>query len=349
MHELGSVEHAGGGLMTRPVGGQRAAVVAGIAGHVPEQVLTNGDLITRFDTSDEWIRSRTGIGERRVARPGEATSDLAVQAGAAALASVAAIEPIDLVILATSTPDHPCPATAPAVAARLGLGGVAAFDVGAVCSGFVYGLAVAQGMIAGGVVRSALLIGADVFSTILNPNDRSTNAVFGDGAGAMVLRAGRSDELGAVHAIDLGSDGDLTDLIAVRAGGSRQPTADGEADRWFAMQGQAVYRHAILRMTESSGKALAATGWRPDQVDLLVAHQANARILATVGAELGVTPDRVYSNISTVGNTVAASIPLALADAHAQGQLTAGDRLLLTAFGGGAAWGSVTLTWPRLP
>ncbi|MFC0548308.1 beta-ketoacyl-ACP synthase III [Kutzneria chonburiensis] len=348
MRELVSVEHAGGGLTTRSVGEQRVAVVAGIAGHVPEQVLTNGDLITRFDTSDEWIRSRTGIGERRVARPGEATSDLAVQAGSAALASVAAIEPIDLVILATSTPDHPCPATAPAVAARLGLKGVAAFDVGAVCSGFVYGLAVAQGMIAGGVVKSALLIGADVFSTILNPADRSTNAVFGDGAGAMVLRAGESDELGAVHAIDLGSDGDLADLITVRAGGSREPTAEHGADRWFSMQGQAVYRHAVLRMTESSRKVLAAKGWRPDDVDRLVAHQANARILATVGAELGVAPNRVYSNISTVGNTVAASIPLALADAHAQGQLAAGDRLLLTAFGGGATWGSVTLTWPHL-
>jgi 3-oxoacyl-[acyl-carrier-protein] synthase-3 len=331
--------------------GRRAAVVAGVAGHVPEQALTNDDLAGRFDTSDEWIRGRTGIRRRHIAKPGEATSDLAVAAGAAALRASGAWDPVDLVVLATSTPDHPCPATAPAVAARLGLGGVAAFDVGAVCSGFVYGIAVANGMIAGGVASTALVIGADVFSTILNPHDRSTNAVFGDGAGAMVLRAGDPAEPGAINTIDLGSDGDLTDLITVRAGGSRHPdrTAADQPDRWFAMRGQAVYRHAVRRMTESSRKALAGSGWRPDQVDRFVAHQANARILATVGAELGIAPQRVHSNVERVGNTVAASIPLALADANTAGALAAGDRVLLTAFGGGATWGSVTLTWPRLP
>ncbi|EWM19079.1 3-oxoacyl-[acyl-carrier-protein] synthase III [Kutzneria sp. 744] len=342
-----SVDHAGVGLITSPPPGRRAAVVAGVAGHVPEQALANSDLESRFDTSDEWIRSRTGIRRRHLAGPDEATSDLAVAAGVKALKAAGSKDSPDLVILATSTPDHPCPATAPAVAARLGLGGVAAFDIGAVCSGFVYGLAVANGVIAGGAASTVLLIGADVFSTILNPADRSTNAVFGDGAGAMVLRAGNSAAPGAIHAIDLGSDGNLTDLITVRGGGSRFPERDGE-DRWFAMQGQAVYRHAVRRMTESSRKALAATGWEPEQVDRFVAHQANARILATVGTELGIPPDRVYSNVEMVGNTVAASIPLALADAHADGSLAAGDRVLLTAFGGGATWGSVTLSWPRL-
>jgi 3-oxoacyl-[acyl-carrier-protein] synthase-3 len=328
------------------------AVVAGVGGHVPSTVVTNAELSSRFDTSDDWIRSRTGIVARRRVEPGESTSDLAVAAGAAALKCAAATgdDGVDLVILATATPDHTCPATAPAVAHRLGLGQVPAFDIAAVCSGFVYGLSVANGMIAAGTARRVLLIGADTFSTILNPADRATVTVFGDGAGAVVLRAGEPGEPGAVQGFDLGSDGDLTDLIMVRSGGSRYPdrTSADEADRWFTMEGQAVYRHAVLRMAASARSAMAGAGWQPSDVDSFVAHQANARILATVGAELGIEPTRVYSNIAAVGNTVAASIPLALADATATGELSPGDRVLLAAFGGGVTWGAAALRWPDL-
>jgi 3-oxoacyl-(acyl-carrier-protein) synthase III len=328
---------------------RRVAVLAGVGGYVPSAVITNAELASRFDTSEEWIQGRTGIRSRRHVAPGvEATSDLAVAAGRAALADVEGA--VDTVLLATTTPDQPCPATAPLVAHQLGLGEVAAIDLAAVCSGFVYGLAVADGLIAAGTARRVLLIGADTFSTIIHPGDRGAGSLFGDGAGAVVLRAGEPDEPGAVLAVDLGSDGGLADLIAVRAGGSRHPdtrTAD-ERSRYFAMHGQAVYRHAVRRMTATARTVLTRTGWQPSDVDCLVAHQANARILETVGAELGIGPDRVYRNIAAVGNTAAGSIPLALADAATTGVLRPGDRVLLSAFGGGATWGAAALTWPDL-
>ncbi|MCP3804804.1 ketoacyl-ACP synthase III [Allokutzneria sp. A3M-2-11 16] len=328
--------------------------MAGIGRHVPPTVLTNADLCQRFDTSDEWIRARTGIRSRHVVRLDEATSDLAVHAASAALRSADATAgsseasaDVDLVVLATATPDHPCPATAPLIAARLGLGAVPAFDVGAVCSGFVYGLAVADGMIRNGVARRVLLIGADAFTTLLNPADRSAAVVFGDAAAALVLRAGRADEPGAVQSLALGSDGRLAELISIPAGGSRAPRGEPE-DRWIAMQGQAVYRHAVERMGEVALTALERAGWSVDDVDKFVAHQANQRILDTVAGKLGLPADRVYSNVAERGNTVAASIPLALDEADESGELRAGDRVLLSAFGAGATWGAATLTWPRL-
>ncbi|GGM25221.1 beta-ketoacyl-ACP synthase III [Micromonospora yangpuensis] len=331
---------------------RRSSVIAGIGGYTPDQVITNADLCRRFDTTQEWIVSRTGISTRHRVAPGQSTSDLAVAAAQAALESAVDLggPAVDLVILATTTPDRPCPATAPLVAARLGLDTIPAFDLSAVCSGFVYALSVADGMIAAGTARRVLVIGADAFTTILNPGDRATATVFGDGAGAMVLRAGEAGEPGALLGFDLGADGNQADLITVAAGGSARPDpreAD-EADRWFAMRGQAVYRHAVLRMTETARAAMAVAGWQPNEVDRLVAHQANARILTTVGAELEIPPDRVYSNITNVGNTVAASVPLALADAAAAGVLRRGDRVLVSAFGGGTTWGAAAFTWPEL-
>lgn len=324
---------------------RRVAVVAGVGGHVPSTVVGNAELAARFDTSDEWIAGRTGIRTRRRVRPGEgSTSDLAVAAATAALKS-AGDDHVDLVVLATATPDHRCPATAPVVAHRLGLGQVPAFDVAAVCSGFVYGLAVADGLIAAGTAERVLLIGADTVTTILDPADRATATVFGDGAGAVVLRAGRADEPGAVLGFDLGSDGALEHLITVPAGGSRDP--DGP-ERWFTMRGQAVYRHAVLRMTATAQAVLGRAGWAAADVDRFVAHQANARILATVGERLGIVPGRVYANLAEVGNTVAASVPLALAAAAASGDLRPGDRVLIAAFGGGVTWGGAALTWPDL-
>ncbi|WP_394622258.1 beta-ketoacyl-ACP synthase 3 [Lentzea sp. JNUCC 0626] len=314
---------------------ERSAVFAAVGAHVPSIVVTNDDLAARLDTSDEWITSRTGIRTRQVVEPGGSTSDLAIAAGMAALRAAGSDASIDAVVLATSTPDRLVPATAPAVAAGLGLAGVPAFDVDAVCSGFVYGLAVANGLIAAATADRVLLIGADTFSTIVDPTDRATAPLFGDGAGAVVLRAGEPDEPGALLAFELGSDGALAELITVR-------------DGWFAMQGQAVYRQAVTRMAGAARGVLARTGWEPGDVDSFVGHQANLRILRAVGADLGVDADRVHTNVTEVGNTVSASIPLALAHAHAAGRIRAGHRVLLSAFGGGATWGAATLVWPEL-
>ncbi|MGW7049447.1 beta-ketoacyl-ACP synthase III [Streptomyces avermitilis] len=330
--------------------GGRAAVITGIGGYVPPDLVTNDDLAQRLDTSDAWIRSRTGIAERHVIAPGTATSDLAVEAGLRALKS-AGDEHVDAVVLATTTPDQPCPATAPQVAARLGLGQVPAFDVAAVCSGFLFGLATASGLIAAGVAGTVLLVAADAFTTIINPEDRTTAVIFADGAGAVVLRAGAADEPGAVGPLVLGSDGELSHLIEVPAGGSRQrssgPTTDPD-DQYFRMLGRDTYRHAVERMTGASQQAAELAGWRIDDVDRFAAHQANARILDSVAERLGVPAERQLTNIARVGNTGAASIPLLLAQAAADGRLGAGHRVLLTAFGGGLSWGAGTLVWPEV-
>ncbi|GKQ35354.1 beta-ketoacyl-ACP synthase III [Streptomyces sp. A012304] len=328
----------------------RAAVIAGIGCHLPPDVVTNEDLTRRLDTSDAWIRSRTGIAARHMVAPGVATSDLAVEAGQRALESAG--DGADAVVLATTTPDRPCPATAPDVADRLGLGNVAAFDVSAVCSGFLYGLATASGLITSGTAERVLLIAADAFTTIIDPQDRGTAVIFADGAGAVLLRAGDPDEPGAVGRVVLGSDGGLNRLIQVPAGGSRQRSsgvAAAPGEEFFRMSGREVYRHAVERMTASSRQAAEAAGWgAPAAADRFGAHQANARILATVAQELGIPPERRLSNIERVGNTGAASLAVLLAQATAEGTLSAGHRLLLTAFGGGLAWGATALVWPDL-
>lgn len=328
----------------------RAAVVTGIGSYVPPNVVTNEDLSARLDTSDAWIRSRTGIAERYVVSPGTSTSDLAVEAGLRALKS-AGDEEVGAVVLATTTPDQPCPATAPQVAARLGLGRVPAFDVAAVCSGFLYGLASAAGLVAAGIADRVLLIAADAFTTIVNPEDRTTAVIFADGAGAVVLRAGSPGEAGALGPLVLGSDGELSHLIEVPAGGSRTRSAGrpvAPEDHYFRMLGRDTYRHAVEHMTAASTEAAERAGWRLDEVDRFVAHQANARILEAVSDRLGIPAERRLSNIARVGNTGAASIPLLLAEATAEGRLTAGNRVLLTAFGGGLSWGAATLVWPGL-
>ncbi|MFJ8885234.1 beta-ketoacyl-ACP synthase III [Streptomyces sp. NPDC102402] len=330
--------------------GGRAAVVSGIGAYLPPDLVTNDDLAQRLDTSDAWIRSRTGIAERYMVAPGTATSDLAVEAGLRALKS-AGDERVGAVVLATTTPDHPCPATAPQVAARLGLGQVPAFDVAAVCSGFLYGLATASGLLAAGVADSVLLIAADAFTTIINPEDRTTCVIFADGAGAVVLRKGEAGEPGAVGPLVLGSEGELSHLIEVPAGGSRQRSSGpvtAPEDQFFQMLGRETYRHAVERMTEASLKATELAGWRIEDVDQFAAHQANARILESVSERLGVPAERQLTNIAQVGNTGAASIPLLLSQAAADGRLTAGQRVLLTAFGGGLSWGATTLVWPEV-
>lgn len=325
-----------------------AAVVTAVSGVVPSRKVTNADLAARLDTTDEWIRTRTGIHSRYVVEPGGATSDLAVAAGRAVLTGD---DRVDMLILATSTPDHPVPATAPLVAHRLGLGGIPAFDLNAVCTGFLYGLAMADSLIRSGTARRVLLIGADAYSSIVNPADRTTVAVFGDGAGAVTLRAGETDEPGALGGFDLGGDGGLSDLITVRAGGSRLPDRSAvtdPADLWFAMEGRLVYRNAVRHMASASRRALAHAGWSVDDVDVFIAHQANMRILETVADEVGIARERVFANVAEVGNTVAASVPLALHDAVRANVLRPGHRVLLVAFGGGLTWGATTLVWPTV-
>jgi 3-oxoacyl-[acyl-carrier-protein] synthase-3 len=312
-------------------------------------VVSNDDLAGRLETSHEWIFSRTGISRRHVVEPGVGTGDLALIAGQRALASAAAggVSGASLVVLATATPDRPLPGTAPAVASRLGLPEVPALDVSAVCAGFVYAVAMGASAITAGLADSALVIGADTFTTIVDPDDRSTAPIFGDGAGAVVLRAGERDEPGALLGFDLGSDGAHEDLIMVPSGGSREPRGDEPRD-FFTMEGRAVYRHAITRMTESTRAVLKQSAWTVDSLDRLVGHQANARILRSVANHLGLSAEQAVVAIEDVGNTSAASIPLALTTASRSGELQAGQRVALTAFGGGLTWGSATLVWPEL-
>jgi 3-oxoacyl-[acyl-carrier-protein] synthase-3 len=328
----------------------RHAVICGAGAWLPPRVVTNDDLASYLDTSNEWITSRTGIRARHVVDRGMATSDLATEAGTLALKSAGGGD-VDAVVLATTTPDRLCPATAPEVAARLGLTGVAAWDVSAVCSGFLYGLASAVGVIASGTADRVLLIGAEAFSTIINPNDRTTAVIFADGAGAVVLRAGTADELGTVGPCVLGSDGSGSDLICIPAGGARQRSSGeqmAKTDHYFQMRGGEVYRHAVQQITDCSLHALHRAGWRVQDVDRFVPHQANIRICTAVAEELGISENRRVSNIDRVGNTAAASIPLLLAQAAAAGELRPGHRVLIAGFGGGLTWGAATLVWPDI-
>ncbi len=317
--------------------------ITGLGSYLPEQVVTNEDFARRLDTSDEWIRTRTGIRERHYAAPDEATSDLATAAGRAALHDAGlTADDVDVIIVATTTPDHPVPATAPIVAARLGRT-CTAFDLNAACSGFVYGLQVGAGIAAGG--STVLLIGAETLTRYVDPDDRSIAVLFGDGAGAVVLQR---DDASTIGPFDLGSDGSELEILWMRAGGSREPfdpIAHAEASSRMSMRGGDVYRHAVTRMTSSSQIVLEAASMTIDDVDLMVGHQANLRILEAVGQRLGLPEDRCHVTVDRHGNTSAASIPLALDDARQQGLLDPGTRLLLTAFGGGLTWGSCVLTW----
>jgi 3-oxoacyl-(acyl-carrier-protein) synthase III len=329
----------------------RVAVLEGLGTAVPGRAVPNAELAEALGVSDEWIRRRTGIAERRVVEPGTTTADLATTAGRNALKSAQA-DAVDAVIVATTTPDRLSPATAPEVAWRVGVSPAAAFDLAAVCSGFVYGLATGAGLIAAGIAERVLLIGAETNSYFLEhtPETRGPAILFGDGAGAVVLRAGEADEPGAIGPFDLGSDGAAADLIRIEAGGCRQRARSGpESDEiHWNISGQEVYRRAVEAMTASSLQVLATAGYDVTDVDRFVAHQANQRILDRVAEQLAVPADRQLGNVATVGNTGAASIPLALGDACRTDALKAGHRLLMTSFGGGLTWGSALMTWPEL-
>ena len=317
--------------------------ITGLGSYLPERVVTNDDLAQRLDTSDEWIRTRTGIRERHYAAAEEATSDLALMAGRRALddAGLAATD-IDVLMVATTTPDHPVPATAPIVAAKLGLT-CTAFDLNAACSGFVYGLQVGATLAAAG--SRVLLIGAETLTRYVDHDDRSIAVLFGDGAGAVVLEA---DPAASIGPFDLGSDGSEVEILWMRAGGAREPfdpVLHAEASSRMSMRGGDVYRHAVTRMSASSQAVLDAAGEGVGDVDLMVGHQANQRILEAVAQRLGVPEGVGHLTVDRHGNTSAASIPLALDDARDAGRLVRGSRVLLTAFGGGLTWGSCLLTW----
>lgn len=332
---------------------QQPVVLSGLSVWLPSRVVTNSEVLRHLadDLPDKWISDRTGILERRRAEAGMATSDLAAEAALPLLGSAAG--PVDAVVVATTTPDYRCPATAPIVAERIGLGGAAAWDVSSACSGFVVGLATVTSMIAAGVFGRALLIGADVMSTVVDGTDRNTAILFGDGAGAVLLEADPGAERGSFGPFDLGSDGGNAALVGIAAGGSRQRSLSGmcadEREHCLHMEGREVFHHAVRRMTASSVTAVKDAGWQASDVDWFVAHQAKPRILAAVGDRLGIPGERRVANIDCVGNTSGASIPLALDHLLRSGRVRASDRVLLTSFGAGLAWASTTLTWPELP
>ncbi|MFY8095818.1 MAG: beta-ketoacyl-ACP synthase III [Niveispirillum sp.] len=314
------------------------SVILGCGSYLPAKVMTNADLAQIVDTSDEWITERTGIKARHIAADGELTSDLAYNAAIAALshAGVTAAE-LDLIVLATATPDNTFPATAVKVQARLGMTRGAAFDVQAVCSGFVYALSVADNFIKAGQAKTVLVIGAETFSRILDWNDRTTCVLFGDGAGAVVLRAtdgaGTSDDQG-ILSTHLHSDGNHHDLLYVDGGPSSTQTVGH-----VRMRGQEVFKHAVVNLADVVKEALAANGLAADAIDWLVPHQANRRIIEGTGRKLKLPAERVVVTVDHHGNTSAASIPLALAEAVNDGRIKRGDLLLLEAMGGGFTWG----------
>jgi 3-oxoacyl-[acyl-carrier-protein] synthase-3 len=319
------------------------SVVLGCGSYLPQRVLTNEELARTVDTSDEWITQRTGIRERHIAAPGEFTSHLALNAARAALAD-AKIEAqdIDLIVLATSTPDNTFPATAVSVQAELGINHGAAFDLQAVCSGFVYGLATADGLLKSGVFKRALVIGAETFSRILDWNDRGTCVLFGDGAGAVVLEAQPEEKANGrgILATQLRSDGRYKEKLYVDGG----PSSTGTVGH-LRMEGREVFRHAVTNIASVVVDTLRASGHSAGEIDWFVPHQANKRIIDGSAQKLGIGLDKVVTTVDKHGNTSAASIPLALGVARADGRIKRDDLILLEAMGGGFTWGAVLLRW----
>ena len=320
------------------------SVVLGCGSYLPERILTNAELATRLDTSDEWIVQRTGIRERHIAAEGEFTSHLAIRAARAALHHARLdAQAIDLIVLATSTPDNTFPATAVAVQEGLGINHGAAFDLQAVCSGFVFALATADNFLRAGSYKRALVIGAETFSRILDWNDRGTCVLFGDGAGAVVLEAqtepGKSSDRG-VLTTHLRSDGRHKSKLYVDGGPSSTQTVG-----LLRMEGREVFKHAVGMITDVIVDAFNATGVTADDIDWFIPHQANKRIIDASAHKLHIAPQKVVLTVDLHGNTSAASIPLALAVAVKDGRVKKGDLLLFEAMGGGFTWGSALVRW----
>jgi 3-oxoacyl-[acyl-carrier-protein] synthase III len=320
------------------------SVVLGCGSYLPQRVLTNTELAARIDTSDEWIVQRTGIRQRHIAADGEFTSHLAIKAAQSALAHAGVdAQSIDLIVLATSTPDNTFPATAVAVQNELGIHHGAAFDLQAVCSGFVFALATADNFLRSGAFKRALVIGAETFSRILDWNDRGTCVLFGDGAGAVVLEAQPQPGLPSDRGIlttHLRSDGRHKSKLYVDGGPSSTQTVGH-----LRMEGREVFKHAVGMITDVIVDAFEATGLTADDINWFVPHQANKRIIDASAHKLHIAPQKVVLTVDRHGNTSAASIPLALAVAVADGRIKKGDLVLLEAMGGGFTWGSVLIRW----
>ena len=327
--------------------------IRAIGVHTPERKLTNAELSTMVDTSDEWIKTRSGIAERRIAAQGENPSDMGAKAAANALER-AGLTPadVDLLIVATMTPDVPFPSTACLLQAKLGLRrDIPCFDVSAACSGFVYALQVAKDMMRSGAYRRTLVVGTEKLSSVVDWSDRTTCVLFGDGAGAVLLETTPEKNVGLLGNL-LGADGNNAELLHCAGGGSAAPaTADSLRDgkHFLRMNGKEVFRHAVRVMAESCERVLAKCDVKSEQVAWFIPHQANSRILEAVASQLNVGMDRFPSNLERYGNTSAASIPLALEEAWKDGKIKHGDLVLIVAFGAGLTWGATLLRWHEPP
>ena len=320
--------------------------ISAVGHYAPAAILTNQDLEKVLDTSDEWIATRTGMKRRHIAAPDEATSDLCVAAAQNALSKTnLAASDIDCFIVATATPDYLFPATACIVASRLGAVDKPAFDIEIACSGFIYGLTLASGLIMSGVYSRIMLIGAETLSKIVNRNDRSTAVLFGDGAGAVVLEASAENSF---LSSDLGSDGSKPEVLCLLGGGSRRPfTVESleAGEQYLRMEGREIFKFAVTKMIHSTGVALRKANLEKSDVDWLIPHQANKRIIDAAAKYLDMPEEKVIINIEEYGNTSAASIPIALSEALTSGKIKAGDVIVFVGFGGGLSWGAVTWRW----
>ncbi len=325
----------------------RTCSIVGVGSYVPERVLTNAELERMVDTTDDWITTRTGIRERRIAAPGEHTSDLATAAARRALAD-AGIKPeeVDLIIVASITPDMPFPATACLVQRQLGATRAAAFDLEAACSGFLYGVEVGQHFVMARTFNTALVIGAEKLSSIVDWQDRNTCVLFGDGAGAVVLQ-NRADSHGLLTTC-MGADGSKADLLCMPGGGSRVPaTVDSVAARlhFLRMDGKETFKNAVTAMCNAAREAMRRCGVEVSRVKCIIAHQANQRIIDAVAERLKATPEQVFVNLDKYGNTSAASVAIALDEAVHSGRIARGDLILMVAFGAGLTWASALIEW----
>ncbi len=333
--------------MTRRPDAVRGATIAGTGMYVPDRVLTNADFERMVETSDEWIRERTGISERRIGAPEQASSDLALIAAQRAL-EAAGLEPgdVDQIIVATTTPDRILPSCACTLQAKLGAHNAAAYDIFAACTGFIYGLGLARGVIGTGLADNVLLVGVEMLSRIVDYSDRNTCVLFGDGAGAALIRPCEPDD--GILSVAIHSDGVLGDLLEVPAGGSKQPASAqtvNERGHFIKMRGRELFKVAVRGMEESLRAALATAGLAPADLELVIPHQANQRIIDATRERLGVPADKVILNIERYGNTSSASIPISLDEVVRAGRLKPGDNVGFVAFGGGATWGATVLRW----
>ena len=324
-----------------------SALITGWGYHVPPKVLTNADLEAMVDTSDAWIYERTGIRERHIVEGDEVTSGMAAKAGKQALARAhVRAEDLDAIIIATTSPDYFLPTAACLVQESLGAHRAAVFDLGAACAGFVYGLAVARGLVTSGAARKILLVGAETISRFIDWTDRATCVLFGDGAGAVVIEASAAGA--GIRSTALHGDGRQKKHLRLEGGGALHPAsrrADDRASDFIEMDGSQVFKLAVPAMAHAAKEALASAGLRLEDVDLFVPHQANARIIEAVAKRLGLDRSKVFIDIDRFGNTSAASIPIALCDAVAQGRVRQGDTLVFAAFGGGMTWGAAVVEW----